>query len=81
MRKKRLIILVIIIITAAMFSFAGCKSAEYNEAVKLMKEQKYEEALELLNIKPGDEDSAELIKQCRYDYAEKLIADGHTLRL
>ena len=68
-KKKTGAILLLIII---MFTLTGCKSSDYQKAVTLFEEKKYEEAKSVFNSIPDYKDSASYLNEISYHEAVSL---------
>lgn len=58
------------------FVLVGCDSSQYKKATNLYEEKRYEEAAAIFAELGDYENSAEMVKVCRYSYAAELLTGG-----
>lgn len=76
MKLKKIVVLFIMLMVS-ICTFTACTSSEYNKALKLMEQDKYEEA-ESIFIEISDyKDSAEMIDECKKCIANDYIERGY----
>ncbi len=73
MKYKRMIAILLVIASLAL---AGCKSADYEEAVEFFEDEKYEDAIALFEEFGEYEDSLEYLEKANYLLAVELYEDG-----
>ena len=81
-KKKRRLSVIIAPIAAVVLVFVIVlttiiiPNSKYNDAVALMEEGKYKEAITAFEELNGAKDSAEMINECKYSYATQLAYEG-----
>jgi len=63
----------IVLVALMLLGLTACDATEYNDAVSLMEDEKWDAAAEIFSQLGDYKDSAELLKECNYNLAEEFF--------